>query len=53
MSIFNDPRRYSDDPEEYEEWKAEVAWECRREAGEYEYDDLEIDLESEDGEEDD
>ena len=30
MSIFNDQRRYSDDPEEYEEWKAEVAWECRR-----------------------
>ena len=30
MSIFNDDRRYSDDPEEYLEWKHEVEQECRR-----------------------
>lgn len=48
MSIFNDPRRYSDDPEEYEEWKAEVAWECRRDN--YEADeDLVVDLDEEEG----
>ena len=50
MSIFNDERRYSDDPEKYNEWKAEVAWECRRDN--YEPDnDLVIDLDGEDGEE--
>lgn len=51
MSIFNDDRRYSDDPDEYAEWKAEVAWECRREAGEYENydDDLVVDLDEEEG----
>ena len=31
MSIFNDDRRYSDDPEEYLQWKHEVEMECRRE----------------------
>jgi len=46
MSIFNDSRRYSDDPDEYEEWKAEVAWECRRD--DYEPEDLVIDTEGED-----
>lgn len=50
MSIFNDPRRYSDDPNEYAEWKAEVAWECRRD--DYEPDeDLVLDLDEEEGEE--
>jgi len=44
MSIFNDRRRYSDDPDEYNEWKAEVAWECRRENAEPE------DQEEEEGE---
>lgn len=48
MSIFNDPRRYSDDPDEYEEWKAEVAWECRRDNEYYEPEDLVIDTEGED-----
>lgn len=51
MSIFNDPRRYSDNPEEYNEWKAEVAWECRRETQEYKDDDVElvIDMDEEEG----
>lgn len=52
MSIFNDSRRYSNDPDEYEEWKAEVAWECRRDNYQvseyYEPEDLVIDLEGED-----
>ena len=52
MSIFNDSRRYSDDPAEYLEWKQEVAWECRKEAQEYKDDDVElvIDTEGDDGE---
>lgn len=45
MSIFNDKRRFSDDPDEYLEWKAEVERECRRD---YEPDDdLVIDCEDE------
>lgn len=47
MSIFNDERRYSDNPDEYEEWKAEVAWECRRDNYENYDDDLVVDLEEE------
>ena len=52
MSIFNDSRRYSDDPAEYLEWKQEVAWESRREAQEYKEDDVDlvIDTEGDDGE---
>lgn len=52
MSIFNDPRRYSDNEKEYLEWTREVVRECRREAHDYENydDDLVVDLE---GEEDD
>ena len=46
MSIFNDDRRYSDDPEEYLEWKWEVERECRRE--EY-YDDEPTEGDEEDG----
>lgn len=50
MSIFKDSRRYSDDPEKYEEWKAELAWECRRDNYNYEPDeDLVLDLEEEEG----
>lgn len=29
MSIFSDPRRYSDDPEEYLEWRWEAERECK------------------------
>lgn len=48
MSIFNDPRRYSDDPEEYEQWKSEVEWECRRDN--YEPDeDLVLDVDEKEG----
>lgn len=42
MSIFSDPRRYSDNEEEYLEWKSEAAWECRRDneyPEEYDYPD--------------
>ena len=39
MSIFNDYRRYSDDEEEYLEWKREAEWECRRDNEEWEYED--------------
>ena len=54
MSIFNDQRRYSDDPAEYLEWKQEVAWESRREAQEYKDDDvgLVIDMDEEGGADD-
>lgn len=31
MSLFNDDRRYSDDPEEYLQWKYELERECRKE----------------------
>ena len=31
MSLFNDDRRYSDDPDEYLAWKAELERECRKE----------------------
>ena len=30
MSLFEDDRRYSDDPEEYLQWKYELERECRR-----------------------
>ena len=39
MSIYNDGRQYSDDPEVYDEWKREVAWEARRDSLEYSNDD--------------
>lgn len=29
MSIFNDDRRYSDDPEEYLAWREEMKRECK------------------------
>ena len=49
MSIFNDPRRYSDNEEEYQAWKQEALWECRRD-NEYidEWERLEIEGEEED-----
>lgn len=50
MGIFNDSRRYSDNEEEYMEWKREVAWECRRDNYNYEPDeDLVLDLDEEEG----
>ena len=48
MSIFKDSRRYSNDPDEYNEWKAEVAWECQRDNYEPD-DDLVVDLDEEEG----
>lgn len=39
MSIFNDYRRYSDDEQEYQEWKREAAWECRDAEDEYYWND--------------
>ena len=48
MSIFNDRRRYSDDPEEYLAWKSELEWECRRDDYEQD-DDMVIDLDEEEG----
>ena len=49
MSIYNDSRRYSDDPDEYREWQAELARESSREDydpiyyDEDEYEDYDID----------
>lgn len=40
MSIYNDDRRYSDDPDEYLAWREEVKREAQRdlyEEGDYEY----------------
>ena len=53
MSIFNDPRRYSDDNKEYLAWAQEVVMECRREERKYENydDDLVIDLDDAESEE--
>lgn len=48
MSIFNDKRRFSDDPDEHLEWKAEVERECRRDDYEQD-DDMVIDLDEEEG----
>ena len=39
MSILNDDRRYSDDPEEYMAWREEVKREYGREDYERDYDD--------------
>jgi len=47
MSIYNDDRRYSDDPEEYLAWREEVKREARRDALEYLYDDGEYEDETE------
>lgn len=39
MSIYNDDRRFSNDPEEYEAWRQEVQREARRDSQEYYGDD--------------
>lgn len=39
MSIYNDDRRFSKDPEEYESWRQEVQREARRDSQEYFYPD--------------
>lgn len=48
MSIHNDDRQYSDDPDEYEEWKSELAWEYRNDSFEYD-EDLVVNLDEEEG----